>query len=82
MRLATTEEGRAAIVYPTTQKVDVICTLFGFDMPVVLWESDMNLRTKFYNVVGESYLHDLWEISDFSWESIDPMKGIPDICIL
>jgi hypothetical protein len=54
MRLATTRDGRVGMVHPQTQRGDVICSLLGWSLPVVLRASGSK---KTYHIVGEAYLH-------------------------
>lgn len=55
MRLATTRDGRVGMVHPQTQRGDVICSLLGCSLPVVLRASGSKKKT--YHIVGEAYLH-------------------------
>jgi hypothetical protein len=55
MRLETTRDGRVGMVHPQTQRGDVICSLLGCSLPVVLRASGS--KKKIYHIVGEAYLH-------------------------
>jgi len=85
MALATTKKGRVAMVHPQTRRGVLIYSLLGCDMPVVLRENDRTMEISYY-VVGEAYMHDVHNSTDFSWTSIteklDPMKGMSDVRIL
>jgi hypothetical protein len=54
MRLATTMDGRVGMVHPQTQRGDVICSLLGCSLPVILRTTTSR---KTYHIVGEAYLH-------------------------
>ena len=54
MRLASTKAGRVGMLHPQAKRGDVICTLLGCQMPIVLRRSGLEGP---YNIVGEAYLH-------------------------
>lgn len=54
MRLATTKAGRIGMLHPQAKRGDVICTLLGCNIPIILRKDGLKGP---YNIVGEAYLH-------------------------
>lgn len=78
MRLATTKDGRVGMVHPQAQRGDIICSLLGCSLPVILRQGSS--RT-LYQMVGEAYLHPIKRFTTgYLAENLD-LKELSDIHI-